>query len=170
MLLNIGTYSIIAQDHSFHPPSKENHIEHKNDIAGFAGATYICESGFFLPTFGIEYVRRINSFMGIGVIGEIEVGSHIISKNEYSHETIEINRETAILLCPALYFKSGNFVASVGYGVEFEKSENLALLKISLMYSLKLQDERWIVLPNISWDHTIHFNGLVYGVSFARVF
>lgn len=169
-LVSIGINNTTAQSHSTLPISTQDHNFHKNDIAGFAGATYICESGFFLPTFGIEYVRRINSYMGIGVIGEIEVGSHIISKNEQSHETIEVNRESAFLLCPAIYIKTGNFVASVGYGIEFEKSENLALLKISLMYGLHLQDKRWIVLPNISWDHTIHFNGLVYGVSFARVF
>ena len=170
LLVINGINNTSAQSHSTLPISTQEHPHHKNDIAGFAGATYICESGFFLPTFGIEYVRSVNSFMGIGVIGEIEVGSHIISKNENSHESIEVNRESAFLLCPAIYFKTGNFVTSVGYGIEFEKSENLALLKVSLMYSLYLQDERWIVLPNISWDHTIHFNGLVYGVSFARVF
>ena len=170
MLLHIGTKSIKAQDHSTQSPSKENHFDHKNDIAGFAGATYILESGFYLPTFGVEYVRKINPNFGVGVIAEIEVGCHIISIDEDSHESVEVNRESAFLLLPALYFKTGNIVASVGYGVEFEKTENLALLKLSLMYCLRLQDENWVVAPNVSWDHTIHFNGLVYGVSIARLF
>jgi hypothetical protein len=159
-----------AQEHSGKHTSASEHFSHKNDIAGFAGGTYIIESGFFLPTFGIEYVRKINSYFGVGVITEIELGSHIISTDEDTHEQKEVNRESAFLVLPALYFKAGNFVTSIGYGIEFEKNENLGLLKLSAMYVLELKNDKWIVIPSISWDHTDKFNGLVYGVSLARRF
>ena len=173
ILISIHFNSLIAQEHPVAHTSSikdSHHFSHKNEIAGFAGATYIFHSGFVLPTFGVEYVRNINSFLGIGVIAEIEVGSHIIGEDERSHQQQEISRESAFLLLPALYFKTGNFVSSIGYGVELEKSENLGLLKISAMYILELQNEKWIVIPSISWDHTSKFDGLVYGFGVARRF
>ena len=173
-LISVNFNTLIAQDHSSeHPPTKQansSHFSHKNEIAGFAGATYIFQSGFVLPTFGVEYIRNINSFMGIGLIAEIEVGSHIIGMDEHSNEEAEVNRESAFLLLPAIYFKTGNFITSFGYGVELEKSENLGLLKISAMYLLELKGDKWVVVPNVSWDHTTKFDGLVYGFSVARRF
>lgn len=173
-LISVNFNTLIAQDHSSDHPSTDqansSHFSHKNEIAGFAGATYIFESGFVLPTFGVEYIRNINSFIGIGIIAEIEVGSHIIGEDECCHQEHELSREQAFLLLPAIYFKTGNFVTSFGYGVELEKNENLGLLKISAMYILELMNDKWIVVPNISWDHTAKFDGLVYGFSIARRF
>lgn len=168
IITNANFSNLLAQEHKENHKSNSTAFHHKNDIAGFFGATYIIESGFLLPTIGLEYVRKINSFIGIGIIGEVELGSHIITIDEHSHEKTEINRETAFLLLPSIYFITGNFVFSGGYGIEFEKNENLVLTRLSLMYILELKNELWFVVPSFSWDHTKHFNGLVYGFSIAR--
>lgn len=40
---------------------KESHeVEHKNGVALFVGNTIILQSGFNLPTLGVEYVREVN--------------------------------------------------------------------------------------------------------------
>lgn len=164
-------FSPLLGQNSHNEASKgKESLHHKNDLAGFIGATYIFETGFVLPTFGVEYVRKINSHIGIGAIAEIEVGSHIISMNEETLEEDEVSRESAFLIAPTVYFMAGNFIGSIGYGVELEKNENLALLKISAMYALPLKNENWIFVPNVSYDYTSRFCGLVYGFSVARSF
>jgi hypothetical protein len=115
-------------------------------------------------------MKPTNSNFGVGIISEIEIGSHIITTDESSHEQVEVNRESAILLLPSLYFITGNLVFSAGYGIEFEKSENIGLFKLSAMYILHLKNDGWHVIPNISWDHTRLFDGLVYGFSVGRSF
>lgn len=175
LLSNYLVNPLIAQDsHTEDSHENASHgkvtLHHKNDIGGFVGATYMFESGFVLPTFGVEYVRKLNSYIGVGVIAEIEVGSHIIAMNEETHEEEEVSRQSAFLIAPAVYFVAGNFVGSVGYGVELEKMENLGLLKISAMYLLYLNNKNWLAVPSVSWDCTSRFNGLVYGFSVVRAF
>jgi len=170
LFINLNNNLLFSQEHSEDQNASKGTFHHKNELAGFVGATYIFESGFVLPTIGIEYVRKINSNFGVGLISEFEIGSHIISINEEMHEETEVERESAFLILPALYYINGRFVFSAGYGVEFEKSENLGLLKLTAMYVLELKNEAWIVVPNISWDHTYRFDGLVYGFSVARHF
>ena len=169
-LINVNKNLLFSQDHLENQTLTEKTQKHKNDLAGFIGATYIFESGFVLPTIGIEYVRKINSHLGIGIITEFEIGSHIISSNEENHEEINVERSSALLALPTLYYMIGHFAFSAGYGIEFEKSENLGLLKFTINYALELKNEDWIILPNVSWDHTSVFDGLVYGFSVARRF
>jgi hypothetical protein len=170
LFINLNNNSLFSQEHSGNQNAPKGIHGHKNELVGFVGATYIFKSGFVLPTVGIEYVRKINSNFGVGLISEFEIGSHIISINEEMHEEIEVTRESAFLILPALYYINGHFVFSAGYGIEFEKSENLGLFKLTAMYVLELKNEAWIVVPNISWDHTSRFDGLVYGFSIARHF
>ena len=169
-LISSTIISLNAQEHNAHSNKNIAHHIHKNDVAGFIGATYIFESGFVLPTFGVEYVRKLNPYFGIGAIAEMEVGSHIISMDQSSNEQAEVERESAFLLLPALYFTTGKFVASIGYGVELEKSQNLGLLKVTAYYVLDLKKDYWYAIPSLSWDYTSQFNGLVYGFNIARSF
>jgi hypothetical protein len=152
--------------------NEETHkVEHKNAAALFVGTTIIKPSGFNLPTIGLEYVREVNYFLGIGIITEVEIGSHIVQKNEDGSAETEVERKGAFLVLPAVYVRLlKGLVLSGGYGVEFEDNENLGLLKVSLGYELFLEHPRWIIVPSISWDHTKHFDGLVYGVNFGYVF
>ena len=167
-LLVLLSNSLFAQ---FEHNEETHKIEHKNAAALFVGNTIISPSGFNLPTIGLEYVREINYFVGIGIISEVEIGSHIIQKNEDGATMSEVNRKGAFLILPAVFVRlHKGLILSGGYGVEFEDHENLGLLKISLEYEIFLEHPRWIVLPTISWDHTHLFNGFVYGVNFGYVF
>lgn len=170
ILISTRFSPILAQEHSEDHKSSLEQSDNKNEIGGFFGSTYIIESGFVLPTVGLEYVREINSYFGIGIIAEVELGSHIIAIDEETQEEEEVSRESASLLLPAIYFTVHNFVISIGYGIEFEKNENLGLLKLTAMYVLELKNDKWIVVPAFSWDYTSRFNGLVYGFSVGRRF
>lgn len=153
------------------PTEEDEVLHHKNIMGVFVGNTIISPSGFNLPTIGIEYVREVNHNFGIGLIAEVEIGSHIIQKGETGAIVSEVKRESAFLVLPAAYFRLyKGLILSAGYGVELEKNEDLALFKLSIEYKLAMKNEQWIVLPTLSWDHTRLFNGWVYGVNFAYIF
>ena len=151
---------------------EESHkVEHKNAAALFVGNTIIAQSGFNLPTIGFEYAREFNHVFGLGVIAEVELGSHIVQKDEEGDMISEVHREGAFLVLPSVFIKVfRGLILNAGYGVEFESHENLGLLKVGFEYKLALQNPRWVVLPTVSWDHTKHFDGFVYGVNFGYLF
>jgi hypothetical protein len=152
--------------------NEESHIvKYKNAAALFVGNTIIAPSGFNLPTIGMEYAREINHHIGIGLIAEVEIGSHIVQKNEEGEMVSEVHREGAFLVLPTVFVRVyKGLILNAGYGVEFESHENLGLLKVGLEYKLAMHNPRWVVLPTVSWDHTKLFDGFVYGVNFGYKF
>ncbi len=172
LAMAIGLYSSsVAQDHqeAIHETTDEH--ESRNFLGLFAGTTIIVQSGFQLPTIGLEYVREITPRVGIGLVTELEIGSHIIQKNEDGDVVSEVNREGAFLLLPSIFINVyKGLIVTAGYGIEFEKNENLGLAKLILEYRLRMHNPDWYVLPGVSWDHTKLFDGLVYGVTFGYAF
>ena len=172
--LNIIAVLILLSNPSFAQleHNEESHkVEYKNSAALFVGNTIISPSGFNLPTIGVEYVRELNHYVGIGLIAEVEIGSHIVQLDDDGDMISEVSRKGAFLVLPSAFIRiyKGLFL-NAGYGVEFETHENLGLLKIGLEYKLALQNSRWAILPTVSWDHTKHFDGFVYGVNFGYKF
>ena len=161
---------LYAQENTEEQATNTPLIEKVNEIGLTVATTYIFESGFILPTFGIEYLHELNSSFAIGIMSEIELGSHIISMNEEIHEENEVERKSAVLVLPILYYQIGNFGLFTGYGIEFEQEENLGLFKLGASYVLKLKNEDWAIVPSVSWDHTKLFEAFVYGFTLAKKF
>jgi len=161
-----------------HVSSQDQHLQedvigghHKNFIGMFSGITTITESQFQLPTVGLEYIRELKPNFGIGILTELEMGTHIWINDEEGNKISEVKRESALLVLPGIYYRPfGEFIFSAGYGVEFEQEETLPLFKLGVAYKFKMYNPNWIVLPTVSWDHTHVFNGLVYGVTFGYRF
>jgi len=167
ILLFWGINPLLAQEHN------EETLEHepRNFLGLFIGNTIIVESSFQLPTIGVEYVRELTPTIGIGLTAELEIGSHIIQKDELGVVISEVEREAAGLILPSIFIKVyKSLIFTAGYGVEFETNENLALAKAGLEYKLRMHNPNWLILPSVSWDHTKLFNGVVYGVTFGYGF
>ncbi len=161
---------ILAQEHTEENP-KNHHQELRNFLGVFVGNTIIVQSAFKLPTLGIEYVREITPNFGAGITAELEIGSHIIQKNEDGDIISEVQRQGAVLLLPSVFIRVyKGLIVTVGYGIELEKNENLGMAKLGLEYKLRLHKLNWFVLPNVSWDRTRLFDGMVYGVTFGYSF
>lgn len=162
-LIVFGAYQSVAQEHVNEHPA--------NFVGFFVGNTIIVESGFQIPTVGVEYVREIAPNIGIGIVAEYEFGSHIVQKNEGGSIISEVEREGAFLILPSAFFKLyKGLILTVGYGIELEKHENLAMSKVGLEYKFQMHDPNWIILPSVSWDHTELFDGVVYGATFGYKF
>ncbi|VAX35093.1 hypothetical protein MNBD_UNCLBAC01-2166 [hydrothermal vent metagenome] len=170
-IILVATFSwllnpVFAQetDHSEEIYTQES--EQKNFVAFFVGNTIIAQSKYQMPTIGVEYIRELNHRIGVGLMAEWEIGSHIIQKNELGDVIAEVDRSSAFLLLPSIFFRVyKGLTITAGYGVEFEKDENLALSKVGIEYLLKMHNPRWAILPSVSWDHTKLFDGVVYGVT-----
>ncbi len=174
-LLLLGIYlsaNVFAQEHINNDTLKVvEKPENRNFAAFFVGNTIIAQSKYQMPTIGLEYVREINHRIGIGIVVELEIGSNIIQKNEKGNIIAEVQRQSAFLVLPTIFFRVyKDLKVTVGYGVEFEKNENLALGKIGLEYAFKMQNPNWLILPSVSWDHTKLFDGVVYGVTAGYLF
>ena len=163
ILLSLGANHSVAQ---------ELLNEHPQNFVGFfVGHTIIVQSGFQIPTVGVEYVREISPKIWVGILAEYEFGSHVVQKNEEGSVISEVEREGAVLILPSAFFRIyKGLIATVGYGVELEKHENLILSKVGLEYKFKMHDPNWLILPSVSWDHTELFDGVVYGVTFGYKF
>jgi len=167
-----SVFSVLtAQETHQNHPKKTHQLENKNCVGLFVGNTSLVQSGFHLPTVGVEYFREFNHYFGLGIISEFELGTHIIQKSDEDVIISEVERESAILILPTACIRvHKGLLFKIGYGIEFEKNHNLGLLKVGFDLVLKLQDPNWRVVPSVSWDHTKYFDGVVYGVTFGYVF
>ena len=163
-------FSLSAQDHIM-DSDKEHGSKHKNIIGVFAGNTVLYQSNLHLPTIGVEYIHEITPHFGVGVISEVEIGYHVLENKNTANETSILHRESAFLIAPAAFLRVyKGLIAQVGLGVEFEHQENLLLMKLGVEYKLEMKNPKFYILPSLSWDHTKHLDGVVYGVVFAGVF
>jgi len=168
------TVQLSAQNHEQNQPNTFKHPDRKNIIGLFLGNTVLYQTNIHLPTVGVEYVREITPRFGVGAILEVEIGYQVINDKTSPNPSTLYKRETAVLFQPAVFIRVyKGLIFNAGYGVEFENSEHekiLPLFKIGLEYQLHMQNPNWMVLPSLSWDHTSHYDGVVYGVVFAYVF
>jgi len=164
---------------SAQPPSElsQNEMDGpdvKNCFGLFLGNTVLYQTNIHLPTVGLEYVREITPRFGFGGIVEVEIGYEVISDKTAVNPSTLYVRETAILVQPAIFFRLyKGLIIYAGYGAEFEDTEDetiLGLSKVGIEYRLRMHNPNWMVLPSLSWDHTSHYDGVVYGIVFAYKF
>lgn len=174
LLSTLFIAQISAQNHTEFPAKNKETIESKNFFGLFIGNTVLYQTNIHLPTVGVEYARELTPRFGVGAIAEVEIGYEVISDKTASNPSTLYYRETAILFQPAIYYRLyRGLIIYAGYGVEFEDTEDetiLGLSKIGIEYRLRMHNPHWVVLPSLSWDHTSHYDGVVYGVVFAYKF
>ena len=130
------------------------HPEEKHLIALSLGYTHIPKggeahhaeaTGVFVPSIGLDYFYKIHRKWEIGMMADAEFGEYIIVHKE-------LNRENAFLLAGVGAFKITNHWAVFGgAGIEIEKNENLAVLRLGTDYSFSL-GKGWLVAPSFIYD------------------
>ena len=174
LLSTLITTAVPAQHPSESSQTESSKTETKNFIGLFLGNTVLYQTNIHLPTVGLEYVREITPRFGIGFGAEVEIGYEVINDKTSPNPATLYYRKTAILVQPALFYNPyKGLIVYAGYGAEFEDAEDekvLGLLKIGIEYRLRMHNPNWLVLPSLSWDHTSHYDGVVYGLVFAYKF
>ena len=178
----LSSFSILAQDQPedhITPNSYNIRLEHssKNILGIFTGTTMVpTQIGsdnhreiMFVPTYGLEYGRKVTPWLGFGIHNEFELQTYIISNDEgeeLDRSYIYVGSLLAIIM-PVKHL--GIFF---GPGYEFTSDHNFRVFKIGVEYAMYRGDGHgWYLAPELSvdWISTIYSTfsfGLVIGKGF----
>ncbi|MEQ8713391.1 MAG: hypothetical protein RIC80_10255 [Cyclobacteriaceae bacterium] len=146
--------------------------EGKNLIAATVGYTYIREAGelgateadgFFVPTIGLDYFRKVHTKWEIGLMLDLELGQYLIIKKE-------LERERAFIAAFAGAYKvTPNFQLVAGAGIELEKHKNLAILRLGAERQFNLGNE-WRLGPAFFFDFKEGYDTWSLSLSLGKEF
>ena len=149
-LLNQATFS------QSNTPTQEE-PKFTNTIAVSGGFTHVPKgasleqqaTGFFLPTVGVDYLRRISPHWEIGVMLDLELAKYQIPSID------DLDRHNAVVtaLVTAFAIPKTNINLFGGIGMEFETHEHLPIFRLGAEYQIKFGDEGWFVGPNVFMDY-----------------
>ena len=173
-------HSVCAQkEHSFliEDGYKEGVHKEKNAFGVFTGTTIVptfIENGtvrqyMFVPTYGIEYGRRLNSWFYLGLHNELELQNYVIS-NEAGEELERSYIYVGSVLAVFAPFRT--FVLYMGPGYEFTSDHNFRVFKVGMEYKLyRSSHSDWYLAPEISldWISTL-YSTFSFGIVVGKVF
>jgi len=101
----------------------------------------------FVPTIGLDYFVQFAKGWKIGAVFDLELNNYIVDFNRE-----EIERENALVTGVLVGYEFKNrWSLLLGPGIEFEKNENLLILRASVEYEFEF-GENWGLFPSINYD------------------
>jgi hypothetical protein len=101
--------------------------------------------GFFVPSVGLDYVRRIGHRWEFGLLLDYELDHYLIVEEEFE-------RENAFIAVAGLgYELIEHFALMAGAGIEIEKNENLFVFRLGAEYGIHFNN-RWVLAPAFFYD------------------
>lgn len=147
----------------------------KNIIAFSPGLTFIpagtnedmSSSGITVPTIGFDYLRRIHKNWEIGIMIDFELGKYGVPKK---YEDLKRHNALVLAAVSAFTIPNTNINFYGGFGMEFEKHEHLALLRVGVEYTINLGDKGWVLGPNAFMDYKDHYETWAVAVAVGKEF
>lgn len=168
-----------AQDkdghHEGESEEKEEHTfrnQRKNIVLFSFGYTFIPEeaelnnnesNGVFIPSFGLDYKRRLNEKWALSLFLDYELERYLLIDKELKRERAFI---AAIGGSYELLEGLGLFA---GVGREFEKNENLTVIRGGLEYGFDL-GENWILVSSLFYDWKEKYHTYSFSLGISRKF
>ncbi len=121
-----------------------------------------------VPMFGINYDYQISKHWGIGIHSDILFQQFKVEKHD-NHE--ELIRENPISIAAMVFYKPNHhWKLLAGYGIEFEKHENLKVLRAGVEYGIELP-KNWELGFILEFDYKINaYWSMVPGIGFSKRF
>ncbi len=102
----------------------------------------------FVPSWGVDAEYWVSPVWGFGIHTDMELQSFVVKLAEAEH----LEREYPVVATFELLVKPlKNIVLQAGPGYEFEKNENLKLLRVGLEYEFELHGG-WDISPTVFYD------------------
>ncbi len=121
-----------------------------------------------VPSIGLDIEYWFNHKYGIGLHNDLELFNYEVEKQG---DEFSVEREYPVALTLDFLAKVYNdFVFLAGAGVEFEKNENLFIVRIGIEYEIEIS-ENWDVSPTFFYDYRHEeFGTLTMGIGIGRRF
>jgi hypothetical protein len=140
----------ISQEHE----QNKEHFKHFR-ISPIISHTYIPmatnegDKTVIVPSLGLDLEYWISEKFGFGLHNDLELETFEIEKDE----EIFIEKEYPVVLTfDALWKFHKEWILVFGSGVEFEKNENLFIIRTGLEYEVELGNH-WDVAPTVFYDY-----------------
>jgi len=120
-----------------------------------------------VPSIGLDLEYWMNEKWGIGFHNDLELATFEIEKEE----ALFVEKEYPVVLTlDGLWKFHKEWVFVLGTGVEFEKNENLFIIRAGLEYEIEFGNN-WDVSPAVLYDHrTNNFNTWSLGIGIGKRF
>ena len=155
-----------------HQETKKEHVfknQRKNIVMFSFGYTYLPDGsalhheeseGIFVPSIGLDYKRRIDEKWAVSLFTDLEMDHYVLIDKDF-------NRENAFIAVVGPSYEIVEGLGSfAGAGMEFEKSQNLFVMRLGLEYGFEI-GHHWIVVPQafIDWKQSYFTYSLSIGFS-----
>lgn len=120
---------------------------------------------FIVPSLGLDVEYWFNEKWGVGLHNDLELVNFEVEKEESSF----IERETPLLFTlDALWKSYKGLVLLLGPGIEFEKEENLFIVRAGIEYEFELKSD-WDISPTIFYDtRTDAYDSFSVGIGIGK--
>ena len=155
---------------------EEVSVEHKkkNKISVLIGNAFISRGvglneerkGQMVPTFGLDYARRLSKKFSLGLFTDIELTSYFIERDNETQLKRE-NAFVAVLVC--IYEVLHQWSLEAGYGVELERNESFQVLRLSTSYEVPIR-RHWDVSFGVSLDVKQEYSSWSFAIGFGKSF
>jgi len=171
MILSLTGFS---QEETYHSSETYNSEAHLNRIGFCTGLTFVPahlsngkDEHLVVPTYGIEYERRIKKWFALGIINEFELENYMIEHG--SEESIE--RSYIYVVSVVAFFKPfKNLLLFGGPGYELTSDHNFEVLKLGAAYEFEIS-EKWDLAPLMYLDKVSDiYTTYSFGLSIGRRF
>lgn len=171
MILFLNVQLTIAQENESENRESE---EEKNVISLSFAYTYIPQGAGLdsrrndrnqlVPTFGLDYFRRIHRKWEVGVMLDYELATYIIPRKD------NLTRENAFIVAlMSVYNLNANWNLLLGGGIELEKHENLAVLRAGIEYVIPIRNN-WSIPISSFLDFKEGYDTWSFGLGFKKGF
>ena len=177
IILLVVTATIYSQENDISIESEFEGELKKHSLALALGHTYISggitednRQWISAPSFAIHYNYKINKNWTIGLHNDIIIESFIIENPSSSDD--ELAREYPISnILIGIYEFSENWGVALGAGIEWEKNENFALLRMGIEYGVDLKNPNYNLFFMLNYDLLIEgYDSFNFGIGINKFF
>ena len=174
-LIFLVPYSHAQHAEESHDDQEAEHAGHRHRVTLVMANSFLkshaeesANSILIVPTFGLNYDFFFHQKWGVGLHSDIVLQQFKLEAHD-GHETLI--RENPVAVCAVgLYKPLPSLTLIAGYGIEFEKNENIQLLRFGVEYGFHLPGN-WELGFALEFDRKINtYNSWVFGVGFSKLF
>ncbi len=151
-LFSLSGLITLSQEHNNHA-KKTEHFKHFR-ISPVITHTYIPmatndgDKTVIVPTIGLDFEYWFNKNWGFGFHNDLELETFEIEKENM----LFIEKKFPVVVTIDALYKIKNWVMVFGTGIEFEKNENLFIVRTGIEYEVEFGNH-WDVAPTVFYDY-----------------